>query len=44
MADEAKVQDPGIEQNSPEVSAALDTDKVPKQAEAENLTGPAADG
>ena len=44
MADETKVQSPGIEQGGPEAPPAPDTDKAPEQVEAENLTAPAADG
>ena len=44
MADETKVQGPGVEQSSPEAPPAPDAEKVPEQLEAEKLTGPAADG
>ena len=44
MADETKVQGPGIEQGSPEAPPAPDAEKVPEQLETENLTVPAANG
>ena len=44
MADETKMQKPGIEQSGPEVPPAPDTDKASEQLGMENLTGPAADG
>lgn len=44
MADETKVQGPGIEQGGPEAPLAPDAEKVPEQLETENLTSPAADG
>ena len=43
MADETKVQGPGIEQGGPEAPPAPDTDKAPEQVETENLTAPATD-
>ena len=44
MADETKVQGPGIEQGGLEAPPAPGADKAPEQLETENLTGPAADG
>ena len=44
MADETKVQGPGIEQNGPEAPVAPEADKAPEQVETEKLTAPAADG